>query len=87
MRRILKWTVPVDDRPHNIGGGRVVRVDCQYGPQSVQVWTDELNEDGQARLVQVFSTGQPVPATFGEHLGSAMHSGLVWHVIEMRRNQ
>lgn len=82
-RRVLKWNVPVDDQPHEIGSGRVLHVACQYGPESVQVWTLEYGEP-TTRLAQVFGTGQPLPGTVDAHLGSTVTArALVWHVFEV----
>lgn len=81
-RRILKWTVSVDDRDHPIGSGRVVLVACQFSSRSVQVWTDEPHDtEVEPRPARVYGTGQPLPAD-DEHIGSATtDNGLVWHVL------
>ena len=81
--RVLKWVVPVDDEPHTIGTGPVVLVACQRGSEQVEVWTVELDEPSQARPVQVFGTGQPLPPAW-QHVGSTLSAGgvLVWHVFE-----
>ena len=83
--RVLKWSVPVDDRPHEIGMGKVMHVACQNGPESVQVWTLELDEP-HTILARVFGTGQPLPGSVCGHLGSAVTAGgdLAWHVFEVR---
>lgn len=82
--RVLKWNVPVDDRPHEVGTGRVLHVACQHGPESVQVWTLELGEP-HTRLAQVFGTRQLLPAAVDAHLGSTVVARtLVWHVFEVR---
>lgn len=83
-RRVLKWTVPVDDQWHQVGSGRVVLVDCQTRPHEVQVWTEEPVDSPESlwrRHVRVFGTGHELPP-FGEHLGSVMAAGgaLVWHL-------
>lgn len=84
---VLKWRVPVDDRAHSIGGGRVLHTDVTFGPDVVNVWTLE-NDDivaGLTRRVRVFGTGQPLPDGVGEHVGScvAAAGSLVWHVFEV----
>lgn len=92
MKRVLKWSIPVDDQPHTIGGGPVLRAECQSAPDAVQLWTveDALNvhEDGQpclcgGREVQVVGTGQQFPSTWFP-IATALAAGgaLVWHVIE-----
>ena len=86
-RAVLKWDVPVDDTPHQIGGGQVLHVACQHSASVVTVWTLEpRNRDAVTamRRVQVFGTGQPLPY-FAEHVGSTVTAGgaLVWHVFEL----
>lgn len=79
--RVLKQSVPVDDRIHPIGGGKVLLTACQNGPGSVQVWTEESEDRGivNPRAAIVIGTGMSVPEGF-VHIGSAMASSLVWHV-------
>lgn len=81
-RRVLKWRIPVDDRPHPIGPGQVLLVACQFGPEEVQVWTEEDHEPlaAEQRQAIVIGTGQRVPDGY-EHLGSVIAAGgvLVWH--------
>jgi hypothetical protein len=88
-RAVLKWEVPVDDRVHEIGGGEIVSIACQYPesrPDVVMVWTVEERSDGSGpkRQVQVYGTGHPL-SNFAKPLGSAIAAGgaLVWHVMEM----
>lgn len=84
VRRILKWSVPVDDNPHEIGRGPVVHVACQSRPDSIEVWTDEFDTQGRVptRVAQVYGTGHPIPADL-QHVGSVLTFGgqLVWHVL------
>jgi hypothetical protein len=90
-RRILKWTIPVDDQRHLIGAGPVVHVDSQsdptfHDPGAVQVWTDENDSEHVAPTsARVYATGQPIPED-GEVLGTALVLGgaLVWHVVRHR---
>lgn len=83
-RRILKWTIPVDDRDHPCGSGPVVHVDVQGNDTAVvQVWTDE--RDAEAVVLtsaRVYGTGQPIPE-LDEVIGTALVLGghLVWHVL------
>lgn len=92
MRRVLKWTVEVDDEFHSIGDGRIVHVDSQFGERDrVQVWTEQEVSGPvvkAARQARVFGTGQPIPDGF-EHIGSVIPvsaSGhLVWHVYAEER--
>lgn len=78
--RVLKWNVPVDDKYHEIGSGKVCLVACQNGPDTVQVWTEESEEVTLGSAI-VVGTGHPVP-DFTEHIGSVVTAGgaLVWHV-------
>lgn len=84
-RRILKWTIPVDDQRHPIGSGPVVHVSCQHHPGAVEVWTDESDADRvDITSAQVYGTGQPLPE-HDEVLGSTVVlNGLVWHVLRRR---
>lgn len=87
-RRILKWTIPVDDHDHPIGAGPVVHVDVQGNDTDlVQVWTDEddAGDIQDAGLARVYATGQPVPPG-DEVLGTVLVLGgsLVWHVVRRR---
>lgn len=85
MKQVLKWTVPIDDRIHLIGSGRVVHVDSQYGRiDEVQVWTEET--EGELAVIQpvkVVGTGHPFPD--GQVVGSVVvsHGNLVWHVVTL----
>lgn len=89
MRRILKWTIPVDDNDHPIGRGPVVLVACQSSPVEVQVWTDETDAErlDKAGTACVYGTGHELPP-FDEAIGSALTYAngvpLVWHVIRRR---
>lgn len=83
-KRVLKWTVPVDDQPHFIGTGQVVHVACQAGPYEVQVWTEEPwgsepTESPYGRRARAYGTGHAVPGGW-IHIGSVIDLGLVWHL-------
>lgn len=76
--RVLKWPLPIDDEPHEIGGGDVLlidRADLGVGPKALEVWTRELVDDEElqptlpTRTAQVYSTGQLVDGA-QQHLGS-----------------
>lgn len=83
--RVLKWNVPVDDKPHEIGSGSVVLVACQNGPEAVQVWTEEETKY-RLRKARVYGTGMVV-RDGATHLGStmALDGALVWHVYEVEK--
>lgn len=85
MKRVLKWTVPVDDEWHDIGGGDVVGVACQTGPDVIQVWTEEWEGTTLVRSARVFGTGHVVPMD-KNHVGMVLAAGgrLVWHVYTDR---
>lgn len=74
---ILKWNVPIDDRWHPIGSGKVAHVGVQEG---VMVWTIEEDPYNVVyRAARVFATGQPFER--GHHVGTALDGPFVWHVI------
>jgi hypothetical protein len=86
-RRILKWSVPVNDQWHRVGRGRVVHVACQHNdPSVVQVWTEEREGPSHPLdpmpLARVFATGADLPDG-GEHVGSTLvyEGRIVWHVL------
>lgn len=87
MKRVLRWDVKINDDEQEIGGGKVVHVDCrpdQYVPgpaRRVEVWTEEEIPDGMpltefgdllTRTVRVFGTAHPIAEGFGKHIGSAL---------------
>lgn len=83
--RVWKWTVPVDDRSHQVGGGPVALVANQGQDDHVVLWTVEnIAACALPREVRVYATGQPVPDGW-DHLGSTVApAGLVWHLFERR---
>lgn len=88
-KQVLRWYVPVDDRDHPIGAGRVVHVACRGDDiDVVTVWTEETDETKKTvgRRARVYGTGQPVPAG-DEHIGTAVTSTgrLVWHLYSRPR--
>lgn len=89
-RRVLRWTVPLDDEWHDIGPGPVALVAWRLtSVNAVEVWTIEDLPPGwphagpEPRKVRVFGTGHLLAEDAGEHVGSTMSHGdeLVWHVF------
>lgn len=84
MKRVLKWTIPVDDQRHEMGAGRVIHVECQGTPNTVQVWTEEVGKNVGTVEVQIYGTGHTYPDD-GEAVGSTLiwvnETALVWHVV------
>lgn len=79
-KRVLKWSVLVDDQRHPIGAGQVVLVACQVHPGEVQVWTEEFDDSNDRTVwAQVYGTGHDVPDDLW-HVGSTLAERLVWHV-------
>ncbi len=81
-KHVLKWSVPVDDKDHPIGGGKVVHTGVQHNGAIVQVWTEEWQGvEPLVRRARVYGTGHTVPL-HDEHIGSVIVPGghLVWHV-------
>ena len=56
-KRVLKWSIAVDDSVGVVGGGKVVHVASQNPPYLIEVWTEEFGVE-VPRRVQVF--GYPV---------------------------
>lgn len=95
-RRALRWTVPVDDQWHQIGGGKVLHVDARRGPAQVEVWTLEetpadwpRTDNTVPRTVRVYGTGHPIADVDTEHIGSVIvaDGALVWHVFGSAHKQ
>lgn len=83
--RVLKWVVPIDGQPHEVGGGDVVHVGvARPNFDAVTVWTFELPATpALPRQVQVYATGQDVDVRH-HHLGSVVVDPYVWHLFEVR---
>lgn len=81
--KVLKWDLLVNDKVQAIGNGQVVLVACQHGPDTVQVWTEEIGTEShpvKPRDAVIVGTGHRVPEGM-EHIGSTLAPmGLVWHV-------
>lgn len=86
MKRVLKWNVAVDDRAYEIGSGKVVLVESQFGlSEMVQVWTEEETFPvTEHRWARVFGTGHDIPDD-AKHLGSCilLQVSIIWHVYEV----
>lgn len=85
--RVLKWVVPIDGLPQQIGGGDVVHVGiARPNFDAVTVWTLELPATpALPRQVQVYGTGQDVDVRH-RHLGSVVTDPFVWHLFEIHNN-
>ena len=83
-RRMLRWAVPVDDRPHLFTlTGDPVAV-AAPAPETVEFWAEHDDADGQTdRAFQVFGTGQPLPAGARWFGTCPRIAGLVWHLYEV----
>lgn len=81
--QVLRWTVEVDDRPHDIGPGSILHVAAR-SHTTVDVWTLENPENvAPSRTVQVFATGQNLPPDATGHLGSTVIEPFVWHLFQL----
>lgn len=74
MSYVLKWTVPVDDQVHEIGGGPIVHISAPPSCiDEVLVWTEEQPPPYRVdpRKVQIVGTGQSFNE-FANVLGSVV---------------
>lgn len=83
-RRVFKYSVPVDDRWHEIVMplSTVLHVACQTAVDDVQFWAEY--EDGlkqYPRRFQVFGTGHSLPS-LAIHRGTVLVGHFVWHLYE-----
>lgn len=84
---VYKYEVPIDSHWHPIPGFvKVVLVDSHPDRErSVDVWAEIETVNGKPceyapRAVQVFGTGDQIPAN-AQHVGSLVHRAKgVWHV-------
>lgn len=92
QRRILRWTVEVDDQDHDLEAqGPILAVEATHDARAVQFWTVEdlhpewpdARADVPLRTFRVVGTGQLIPAGY-TWVGSAPRhaSGLVWHLLQ-----
>ena len=89
--RVMRWEVPVDDKFHAIGGGKVLHVDCR-SLAVAEVWTEEFVCERPAKMtapkraVRAFGTGQSLGASMMNlsHIGSCLDGQFVWHLYEMK---
>lgn len=84
--RVLRFSVPLDDKAHPIAIGKPVLTAVRDNlVAGVEVWietevADNFPEGGyDTRQAQVFGTGHHIPDGT-EHIGSCLDGGLVWHV-------
>lgn len=85
MARVLMWKVPIDDLPHDVGGGEVVHIGNLSGePDVLQIWTKEEDVDKAhlyRRDVQVIVGAHPFPNNAAV-LGSHISGRIIYHLIE-----
>lgn len=83
--RVLRYTVPVDDRWHtHMLSGPIVHVDART-PETVEFWALEAADPIETvREFRVFGTGHSLPGGRLAHHGTVLVAGggLVWHLIE-----
>jgi hypothetical protein len=83
--RIIRWVVPVDDRPHDFPmNGAILHV-ASRRPDTVEFWTLDTHGPLVDRVFQVVGTGQPFPSDW-KHVGTALAADgeLVWHLMEQQ---
>lgn len=81
---VYKYVVPVDDEAHEVGFFPVhVGTDPDVYDE-VLVWSLVDVDSPGVRLVQVFGTGQPIPAG-AQYVGTvpAAQGKLIWHVFDV----
>ena len=85
MRRVLKYTLPIDSQVHRFPMGQVVMAESGNGRLIlwilVQVDPATLAADGSMDLV-VIPTGSNVPES-GLPVASVRDRSFVWHVFEV----
>jgi hypothetical protein len=87
-RRMFRYTVPVDDRSHELAlAGDPVAV-AAASDGVVEFWAEDHGEPKAIRDFRVFGTGHPLPDA-AQWVGTCprTESGLVWHLYEMEPPQ
>jgi hypothetical protein len=85
MKRILRYSVLVDDCTHHFDlNGAIVHVDSRQ-PDVVEFWSVETGGPVIKREFTVVGTGHPYPDHW-KHVGTALTAdgALVWHLIEVK---
>jgi len=85
LRRMFRYTIPVDDRSHIIHlTGDPLHVANGITLDEVEFWAEYADgTPGKARQFRVFGTGQPLPLD-ARWVGTCPRvSGLVWHLYEL----
>ena len=84
-RRMYRYTVPVDDRPHLVLlTSDPVHVASARTLEEVEFWTEHVSGAPEVtRAFQVCGTGQHLPGN-ARWVGTCPRvSGLVWHLYEL----
>lgn len=84
MKRVLKFTLPVDDNVHtiNMPDSGTILLGVQQRLDVVCLWEIDGGRPWRCRRLRVFGTGQPIPDD-ARYVGSTQAGPLVWHVFEM----
>jgi hypothetical protein len=87
VRRIYRYEVPVDDRPHTVQAGPPLRVEAR-DVSTVEFWAEDFDGFEPSRTFQVFGTGHDVPPT-ARWCGTTSRTpeGLVWHLFELEAQE
>jgi hypothetical protein len=83
-RRMLRWEVPVDDRPHKVRALFPRHVESRHA-DVVEFWSDQSGPRYPEISYQVFGTGQPLPPS-ATWIGTCIphdRPDLVWHLYEV----
>jgi hypothetical protein len=86
VRRIFKYTVPVDDQPHSFElTGEPLYVAATALGEEVEFWAEHDDEALEfTRTFQVVGTGHELPkCTRYIGTGKASRLRLVWHLVEV----
>lgn len=82
MKRVLRYTVPVDDCWHAIDLSGPIRHIATRGLDYVEIWA-ETGGMSQSRRFRVYGTGHLIPDD-ATYVGTVLTPGgqLVWHLYE-----
>lgn len=90
-KRVLRFTIDINDDIHEFPMGKVVHaMPNRDGLPNIEIWIEctvdekfpETGARGKQKL-RIFGTGHPIPNTNTEHLVSLPKGRFIWHLYRI----